>query len=236
MLKKIIQDWLNRAGYRLVPHALDAKSFRRALQAKGFGTIIDVGAASGSTVLQWLEEFPNAHVHAVEPLPDSFEAVKRIAARYPGRVTPWNFAASDVDATTTMYSHPDHTTSSSLLARTEYCANILPSTNVEKAIAIDTRRLDTALPGDLAGDILLKMDVQGTEDKVIRGATNLLKKTSCVLTEISIAGVYHDQCTFSVLNRLMEDNGFQLSGFLEQFHLTDGTPVYADVVYSRSDV
>jgi hypothetical protein len=134
----------------------------------------------------------------------------------------------------TLHFHEDHSSSSSLLKRTEYCAEAMPFTRTETRVRVDVRRLDTLLVDDespLEGPVLVKLDVQGFEDRVLAGAAGVLAQTQLVLTEITIAPVYADQCDFAKLHTVLTGYGFKFMGFLEQFHLADGTPIYADVVY-----
>lgn len=237
MIKKAIQAFLNAYGYRVVRNDLDARSFRKSLLAQEFRTIVDVGAAGGSTVQAWAEEFPMAHIHAVEPLPDAYRSLGVVAEKYPGRVTLWNCAAGSEDGAVEMRIHVDHTTSSSILKRTEYSTKILPDTCNELPTIVDVRRLDSLLVKNgmpLERPMLLKLDVQGYEDKVLQGARMLLEQTDYVLSEIGLAPVYSGQCDFAKFHSLLSEGGFVMAGFLEQFHLNDGTPVYADVVYRRT--
>jgi FkbM family methyltransferase len=234
MIKNLVKSFLHSRGYRLVPRALDAKTLYERLLAEDFQTVIDVGAHEGKTVEQWINDFPHAHVHAFEPSPSSFQTLQKVAQRTPDRVTAWNSALGATDETATLHLHSDHTSSSSLLPRTDYCAEVMPVTRVEVPVDVAVRRLDTVLENaHFAEPALLKLDVQGYEDKVLAGATNTLKRVKFVLSEISIAPVYEDQCDFDKLHVLLSQNGFRFIGFLEQFHLQDGTPVYADVVYTK---
>jgi hypothetical protein len=100
----------------------------------------------------------------------------------------------------------------------------------------EVKRLDSVLAdGQIAlqEPILIKIDVQGFEDKVLGGASRVLTKTEFVISEISTAAVYKNQCDFGKLHGILTANGFSFFAFAEQFHLPDGTPVYSDVVYRR---
>ena len=83
----------------------------------------------------------------------------------------------------------------------------------------------------LAGPVLLKLDVQGYEDRVLAGAGRVLKETEVIFSEVSIAPVYDSQCDFARFHEIATTAGFHFAGFVEQFHLKDGSPVYVDVVY-----
>jgi FkbM family methyltransferase len=56
----------------------------------------------------------------------------------------------------------------------------------------------------------LKLDTQGTELEILKGARESLKagKIAVVKTEVLFLPVYRDQCTFSDIDRFMKDQGF----------------------------
>ena len=56
----------------------------------------------------------------------------------------------------------------------------------------------------------LKLDTQGTELEILKGAREYLRagKVAVVKTEVLFQPVYRDQCTFSDIDRFMKDEGF----------------------------
>ena len=56
----------------------------------------------------------------------------------------------------------------------------------------------------------LKLDTQGTELEILKGAREYLSagKISVVKTEVSFVPVYRGQCTFGEIDRFMKDHGF----------------------------
>jgi len=237
MLKRIIQSSLRRFGYRIVPRDRDALTIYEMIRSIPFKTIVDVGANSGSTVERWLADFPTAHIHAIEPLPQEFAKLKTLESRCGGRMSAWNVAASDRSEEIPFYIHTDHPSSSSTLRATSYSKKALPFTNCERLEKVQAMPLDKLFSdngANLEGPILLKLDVQGVEDRVLNGSSRLLAKTTVVIAEVSVVPLYEGQCTFkSIFDNLLEC-GFLFRGILEQVHLNDGTPVYFDAVFTKS--
>ena len=56
----------------------------------------------------------------------------------------------------------------------------------------------------------LKIDTEGFEDQVIRGATNFLRRTEFVIAEVSVAERFVDSYTFAEFTELMDENDFFL--------------------------
>lgn len=75
---------------------------------------------------------------------------------------------------------------------------------------IRTRRLDEI--GEIDDCDLLKIDVQGGELKVLKGAPKLLSQTLVVMTEVEFAPLYKDQPLFSDVDRFLREQGFSLHG------------------------
>ena len=239
MFKKIIQAIVGRLGYRIVPSNRDAASLMGFLERRPIKTVIDVGASDGKTVEAWMARYPVATIYGIEPLPQSFRLLKNLAEKSGGRVKALNYAVGEKSGMVNMHFHQDHPTSSSLLNSTSGGLEALPVMAAETVIEVEQTTLDRifGVEPELVGPILLKMDVQGFEGNVLRGATNLLSSVTYVLTEITVADCYENQCEFDELHNILTAAGFKLMGFSEQFHLEDGAPVYADVVYvNKRDV
>ena len=237
--KRQIQNLAGRAGYRIVPSDRDAWSLRLWLYKQPIRTIIDVGASRGQTSQEWLDRYPAATVHSIEPLPAAFEELKKKAALSDSRLRAHNCAIGREKGRAAFRVHPQHDTSSSLLARTERCGEIFSDTREEALIEVDVMTLDDLFAASVAtmpGEILLKLDVQGVETDVITGGPKVLRHVKYFLTEVSIEPVYVGQSMFNDVHKLLTASGFALKGFLEQFHIKDLTPIYVDVLYVNETI
>ena len=64
---------------------------------------------------------------------------------------------------------------------------------------------------------IIKIDTQGSEYEILEGAKNTLKKTVCVIVEVSFCELYEKQKFFSEVELLLRKNGFCFYGF-NSFH------------------
>jgi FkbM family methyltransferase len=235
-IKAILQALANRLGYRIVPSERDCMSFLRAIgNLDTIRTVVDVGADTGTTVERWLKMFPKADIFAFEPARQGYVKVAHMADTN-ARLTAFNFAAGAADCEIEFEVHTQHESSSSALLSTKLSREMLPFTAEAERIPVQQRRLDTvfgALPQRLHDDIFIKMDVQGYECEVLKGAPALLARTKWVLTEVTLAGMYEGQASFSDIHALLTAAGLAFQGVIEQFHHRDGRPIYVDVVYGR---
>jgi FkbM family methyltransferase len=86
--------------------------------------------------------------------------------------------------------------------------NLERLTRVVKTWPAETQRLDDI--AETAGVDFLKIDVQGGEILVLRGAAERLKSTLVVHTEVEFVPMYKDQPLFADIDAHMRGKGFQL--------------------------
>jgi hypothetical protein len=76
-------------------------------------------------------------------------------------------------------------------------------------VAVTT--LESALAREeLPAPVLLKIDVQGSEMEVLRGAEHVLRSCAQVLVEASFVQFYRGQVTFWTIAEWMQERGFEL--------------------------
>lgn len=80
-------------------------------------------------------------------------------------------------------------------------------------VVLRTRRLDTLLDGARAD--FLKLDVQGFELQVLRGATAALKSAQAVLLEVSLLRINAGAPLFAEVVAFMAERGFEVCDILE---------------------
>lgn len=197
-------------------------------------TVIDVGANTGETCKGWLADFPQAHIHGIEAEPSVFAAFKANVTGLEDRITAWQFAASDEPGQISFFRHENHPSSSSMMRSTAFSEEVLPFTKVTQEVIVEARRLDDVFMNSgirLEPDIFIKLDVQGAEVRALLGAPNLLARTRAVLCEINVAPVYEGQPSLSEIMAVLAKSGLNFAGFIEQFHLVDGTAVYFDGLF-----
>ena len=96
-------------------------------------------------------------------------------------------------------------------------------------------RLDDVLDSEqLERDILVKVDVQGVEDRVIRGGRSVFAAARYVLIEMSFVPMYDNQPLFEEVHRQLEELGLRLAGFKDQIgNAETGQPLFAHCLYHR---
>ena len=198
-------------------------------------TLIDIGANDGAYAEYLNDFFKPSVVHAFEPLAASHVQLAELSARMPHlTVHPLALAEEPGEAT---FFRNEYGPASSLLPVSEHSRRIFPETQRETVVKVAVARLDDVLPVEtLERDILIKIDVQGAEDRVIRGGTKVFSAASVVLIEMSFVPFYVEQPLFEEVHGLLEACGLRLAGFKNQINDPgNGRPLFAHCLYRRPD-
>lgn len=198
-------------------------------------TILDVGANVGQFATLAHAVFPRARIFSFEPLPDCFEQLK---LRLPANSQAFNVALGDRNAELDFYRASVCLPASSFLRMNRLHIETFPETRDGQEslpVKVKVRRLDEIVNQlEMADNILLKLDVQGYEDKVIAAGTETLKRVSVAIVETSFLPLYDGQVLFADVHRLLYAAGFVFQGNLnQQFHPVDGRIVSADSIFVR---
>jgi FkbM family methyltransferase len=178
-------------------------------------TILDIGANDGYSVIVFRELMPDVIIHSFEPLGDCFQkAAQVLAERPPGKVH--HCALGDVEETRTIH-RSDFTPSSSLLPMDRLHREEFPQSAKATAETIKVCRLDNLAPHlNLLEPMVAKIDVQGFEDRVIRGGEQTLRKTSAIVVEVSSYSLYEGQPSFADVHEQLSHLGFVFRGTIDQ--------------------
>jgi FkbM family methyltransferase len=238
----MINSVLNQFGFALIRRrVLDQANIDNiprqtllGLGARPIRTVIDVGANTGQFAKRISNFFPESIIYCFEPLPEPFNELSTWAKTQRGRVIPFNLAIGDEEGEAEMFLHEDYTPSSSLLATTELNEQYYPFIKNQRRIAVKQTTLNTALrvvKADLASEILIKLDVQGYEDRVIAGGGEVFKTATICLLEIGVDSLYEGQADFFKLNTMLDSLGYRYVGNLDQTYREDGHVIYLDAVF-----
>lgn len=200
-----------------------------------FATVIDVGANHGQFALFARHQFPAATVHCFEPLPAPRQRLIRLLAGDP-QVTIQGVALGAEAKTATMrVSAKDD--SSSLLSPTDRQVALAPRSETVAVVDVPVETLDAALRDEsMISPTLLKVDVQGFELPVLRGAERVLAQVNEALIEVSFVELYEGQAMAGDVLQLMLGAGFHLAGAYPSAVDSSGIQVQADIHFVRPAV
>jgi FkbM family methyltransferase len=219
---------IKRFDFGLDPWA-DLEELFRGREPK---VVFDAGANLGQTSLQLAKLFPGAKIHAFEPNPNIFPALRQNIAGHPnvtahqlafgpeqGRIT-LNICGSSLNSSVLNYSREDG-----------------KDRIVDKAeVAMET--VDTFSAGlGIESIDLLKTDVQGYDLKVFQGAKGLLEKgrIHAAFCEVNFHKLYDGQCSFEEIYAFLKSHGFYLCGFYDTVREKGFHIHWADALFVQPD-
>jgi FkbM family methyltransferase len=190
-------------------------------------TIIDVGVAHGTP--QLYAAFPDAQLILVEPLAEYFEEIGQLLARRSGVHIP--AAAWSSEGELELQVEPRWTLRSSHYSLHPLIRTGDPLTPCQvRATTIDRIITDHAFPEPFG----MKIDTEGAELEVIRGAAATLKRTLFVIAEVS---VLHDRFegsySFAQFITTMDQVGFEVCDLLAIGRTTSSHVNLLDMVFQR---
>ena len=212
--------------------SLIKKSEMMWLQKMNIKTVLDIGANTGQSAQSFHNIFPDSFIYSFEPLNDCFSQLN-FNMKNVKNFKSFKIALGDKKGLQNIYKN-DFTPSSSLLQMSDLHKNTYPFTSHETIETIEVDTLDNIVEKfDLKTNILLKIDVQGYEDKVLIGSIDTLKRVKVIIIEATFQELYKGQPLFSDIYDFLHKNGYIFAGIFgdEMKNPNDGTPLQADCVF-----
>jgi len=218
-----------RALARGVAPSIEHRAVLRALECD---LVLDVGANRGQFTLMACLVLPQVPVQAYEPLLTEAAVFRVVHGRREG-VTLHALALGDQPGEAELHVS-GRADSSSLLPIGDLQARLFPSTAEVGRQKVTVATLDS-LPAHwrTASRALLKLDVQGFELNVLRGATEALKHCAYVYAECSEMPLYSGQALRAEVEEFLRQQGLVVLG-RHNPSFAGGKLVQADYLFGRS--
>jgi FkbM family methyltransferase len=211
----------------IVAQAARASMYGCLLQVRQNGfkprTVIDVGAAQGTPVLY--DVFPQARYILIEPLEEYIPHLKQLVDRLD--IAEYIIAAATATPGNVVINvHPDLEGSSLYQEDEDSDVN-----GVERTIPAMT--LDNICSErDTKGPYIIKIDTQGSELEVLKGAQTILKDTEFVILEVSFFEFFKGGPQVYDCLSFMNNLGFVPYDIFDlQYRLLDGAMSQVDIAF-----
>ena len=196
-------------------------------------TVIDVGANTGQFSSAISCVFPGAHIYAFEPLEHCYHTlVKRMSGKK--NVEARCLALGDRTGRVSFYCN-EFTKSSSLLEMKQAHKEAFPWAVQADKLTVDIDNLDNARSRmKIERPVLLKLDVQGSELFVLRGATEILPEIDIIIIEMSFQQLYDNQPLFDEIYTFLKQRGLSYHGNIGSLESPkDGSVLQEDGLFLR---
>ena len=171
-------------------------------------TIIDIGSNKGQFIMLIEQLFPHKTIYSFEPLAEPLEIQKRFF-NYKKNIFFYNFALGSNTSTKEFFITERMDGSSFFKINTENTNNIHYKIQNQRNIQI--RTLDEIMiDQEIIQPILIKIDVQGFELEVLKGAEKILEKTNYLLVEVSEKEMYQHQPIQDEIITFLQDRNFHI--------------------------
>ncbi len=175
--------------------------------------ILEAGAADGTNTKEMADYWPQAMIHAFEPVPDAMRLTQEATHAIHERVKLHPYALGSVPERLQMNvsgnGGSDGTQSSSLLTPSGHLDEF-ENVPFKRRIEVDVVRLDDwAEREDVEKLDFLWLDLQGYELEALKGAEKLLSKVSAIHIEVSHSQLYENGVLYPELKHWLQQRGFR---------------------------
>lgn len=221
MLTGIIKSSLKRIGVdvkRMLPASNFGLQVARIVVDGGYDLVFDIGANNGQFAHELREFGYRGRIVSFEPLSAAHRRLSRAAARDPmWQVAPRAALGAAKSATTINVSGLP--ASSSLLTMKRSHENAAPGSASVGQENVDVVALDDVASEWLEGTrrVFLKIDTQGFELEVLKGAVKTLPRIEGALLELSLVELYDGQPLWTEVIEWLGQHNFELVGLNQGF-------------------
>ena len=237
-MKKVINKFLKKFGYNIrKTNQYTSPSSEEILKNYFIKEekiiIFDIGAHIGQSAKKYRKFFPNSEIYSFEPFYKSFKLLNSLNLE---NFRAFNFGMSDEEETLKLCINKG-TATNSILEFSDSAQDVWDMR--EELTTIDTvickfTTFDTFCEENSIENIdFVKIDVQGSEYKVLQGAENLISnnKIKLIQLEVIIGDTYKGQKSVSYYIELFESQGYKIESFSD-FEYRNGKLVQTDLFFS----
>jgi FkbM family methyltransferase len=222
---------------RFKPESHPIARRRRLMSSLRIDVALDVGANAGQFAHHLRSDLGfEGRIYSFEPLNVPFRRLQSRAAEDPNWQA-FNFALGEVEGMATI-NVAANSESSSMLEMLPLHMEAAPESRFVGTEEVEIRTLDAIFdhlchPGE---GVYLKIDTQGFEGRVLRGADRCLPKIDTVQVEMSLTPLYSNELTFGELYQLLLGKGYAMVDLEPHFtNPQTGQLLQADAIFHRLD-
>ena len=209
--------------------------------------IFDVGANTGQSIIRFSRIFPdNPTIHSFEPITKLADRMKQEFSGH-ANITVNNFALGAQKKKETFFQamKPDCSSFNKIDPDSSWAKEKGRRHGVDvndftvKEIEAEIQSLDSYVEEHRIERInLLKIDTQGYEDEVLKGAVDSLndQKVDVIEAELIVGNAYEKRLSFNEIENLVYPYGYRFFGINTAGNILDTPELSFDVLYVKSEI
>jgi len=213
----------------------DEEGFIKLLQHKKIDLILDVGANIGQYAQSLIGLGYKGNIISFEPLSGVYEMLVRKTQKYPNWKATEKIGLGDYDGEAEINVSKNYVSSSILNMSDEHIKASPEALYVNKE-TIKVKKLDSVFHEykNKFKNIFLKIDAQGYEEQVLKGASDSLSEINGLQLELSLVHLYDGQKLFLEMVEIIRSYGFEIYSMQQGFtNKHTGRVLQSDVVFFR---
>lgn len=229
-MKQLVKKILNKLGYELIKYRPNLNDSLKHLINKENAIIFDIGANKGQSIKRFKKIFINPSIYSFEPIKECFD---ELILNFGNDVKIFNLALGENNETKTLRINQDSGTSSFYKINQGY-NNLHGNKEIRKQqVKVDT--LDRFVKKNNIQFIdLIKIDVQGFEEKILLGAKNILHNVKCIEVEIILTNYYNNISSFNTIESILKKYDFILYNISSPVYDNNKNIQWLNAIYYKS--
>jgi FkbM family methyltransferase len=219
--------------YRMGPHPFGVIDRAKFLNRHRISIVIDGGANEGQYASGLRSVGYQGRIISLEPSSSACEVLKRKASHdSEWRVCQLGLGDQDGEA---VFNLANATVCNSFLTMGDDFRAEVPGVSMVSQETVSVRRLDTVARDVLTADdqVWVKLDVEGFEMPVLRGAPDTLARTRVLEVELATAALYEGEPLFFEVAQSIYKFGFRLQAVASAYQSPDGRTLRFDGLFDR---
>ena len=241
-MKRFLNSLLRSRGYTLTPHPVPSWVVLRdhlmhLFERLGIDCVLDVGAHRGDYGVFLRRSGYEGSIVSFEPAAKNFEALRRAAGNDPKWST-FNYALGDEESRLPLNVTAETVFTSFLTPDAEISERFRGMVQIDHTEVVEVKQLDTVFDQVTAGlgspRVFLKVDTQGYDLRVLKGASRSLRHIRGLQSEVAVQGIYEGVTGYLEAIARMTDMGFDITNLVPvQTHPDDLRVIEFDCVMAR---
>lgn len=236
-IQDFVKGWFEWVGVRIEydhPFRNPVRLLALKSAERGVNTVFDVGANRGQFAQALRAVGYRNKIVSFEPLSEPHDMLGRLSETDQlWEIAPRLALGNRSDEVTMNVAV--NLASSSLLSVNQRSIEVTRGAAFSGTEVVSVRRLDDTRQNEWKGPYALKIDTQGFELEVLKGAPVTLALSEVVMVEMSLANLYEGGASFAGLYSFLESNGFRCISLCEGFvDLSRNEVLQVDGVFVRN--